>query len=77
MKLYEAFEVVPGDVVAFIGAGGKTSTLIGLGYELAEDGWRVLATTTTRIAEEQLQLMPCVMRYDSDPQVISEALNGP
>ena len=26
---------------AFIGAGGKTSLMVGLGYELAEAGWRV------------------------------------
>jgi hypothetical protein len=36
MKLRQAFEIVPGDVVAFVGAGGKTSTLVTLGYELAE-----------------------------------------
>jgi molybdenum cofactor cytidylyltransferase len=74
MKLHQAFNVVRGDVVAFTGAGGKTSALIGLGYELQEAGWRVLATTTTCIAEEQLPLMPHYMRYDAGMNAISLAL---
>ncbi len=75
MKLHEAFEITRGDVVAFIGAGGKTSTLVRLGYELADLKWRVLATTTTRIAEEQLKLFPYAMPIDAGNAAISEALN--
>lgn len=75
MKLHEAFSVVRGDVVAFTGAGGKTSALIGLGYELFDQQWRVLATTTDAIEEEQLQLMPHAMRYSDNPSEISEALS--
>ena len=75
MKLRQAFEIVRGDVAAFIGAGGKTSLLVGLGYELAESGWRVLATTTTALAVEQLDLFPCAMPAYADAQAISGALN--
>ncbi len=75
MKLKQAFDVARGDVVAFVGAGGKTSALIGLGYELSESGWRVLATTTTTLSEEQLNLFPYAMRYDAGAQAISQALN--
>ncbi len=75
MKLHEAFEVNRGDVVAFIGAGGKTSAMIGLGYELLDKDWRVLATTTRAIDEEQLQLMPYAMPYTTDPTIISSALS--
>ena len=75
MKLKRAFEVVPGDVVAFIGAGGKTSLMVGLGYELAEAGWRVLATTTASLSQDQLSLFPCAMPCTADPQWISRALN--
>lgn len=75
MKLARAFEVSKGDVVSFIGAGGKTSALVGLGYELLEAGWRVLATTTTRIGEDQLDLMPHAMRYDASARALSQALN--
>ena len=75
MKFRHAFDVVRGDVVAFVGAGGKTSALVGLGYELAEAGWRVLATTTTALADEQLALFPRAMPYDSEAQAISRALS--
>ncbi len=74
MKLSDAFNVAKGDVIAFVGAGGKTSTLIALGYELAEAGWRVLATTTTRIGQDQLALMPSHVPPDSGA-AISAALS--
>ncbi len=76
MKLYQALDVSRGDVVAFIGAGGKTSALVRLGYELAEAGWRVLATTTTRIAEDQLSFFPQVMPCTANASAISTALTA-
>lgn len=75
MKLHQAFEVVRGDVVAFIGAGGKTSALVGLGYELLDLNWRVLATTTATIQVEQLHLIPYAMPYNAVPEQISAALS--
>lgn len=74
MKLHQAFGVQRGDVVAFVGAGGKTSTMVALAHELAELGWRVLATTTTRIGEDQLGLFPRVVNEDDAPESISVAL---
>lgn len=75
MRFERAFDVAPGDVVAFIGAGGKTSLMVSLGYELAEAGWRVLATTTTRLSTDQLDLFPCTMAAGAAPQAISAALS--
>ena len=75
MKLKCAFELSRGEVVAFIGAGGKTSLLVSMGYELAEAGWRVLATATTNLTEEQLAFFPCALRADADAAAISQALN--
>ena len=75
MKFKQAFDLVPGDVVAFVGAGGKTSLMLGLGYELAEAGWRVLATTTTKLAQEQLALFPCALPANTDAREISQALS--
>ena len=49
MRLREALRIQRGDMVAFVGAGGKTSALFRLADELRAEGWRVLATTTTRI----------------------------
>lgn len=76
MKLHEAFNIQRGDVVAFVGAGGKTSALIALGHEFADMGWRVLATTTTKIGRDQLDLMPGVLPVDVPTDVISDTLNG-
>ena len=75
MKLRQAFSLVRGDVVAFTGAGGKTSLLVGLGYELAEAGWRVLATTATAHPENQLDFFPCAMPVTAPAPAISAALS--
>ncbi len=75
MQLQQALGVLPGDVVAFIGAGGKTSLLVGLGYELAEAGWRVLATTTARLSTDQLSLFPRAMPSRADAKSLSQALS--
>lgn len=75
MKLRQAFGVVPGDVISFVGAGGKTSTLIALGHELVEQGWRVLATTTTRIGADQLGLMPGAVQAVQGRGAVAAALD--
>ncbi len=74
MKLQKAFEIVPGDLVALIGAGGKTATLIALGHELAQAGLRVLATTTSQIAVDELDLMPYSATLDDGMAQLSLAL---
>lgn len=61
MKLRDALGIRRGDTVAFVGAGGKTSALFRLGRELLEEGWRVLATTTTRMAAAELELAPATL----------------
>jgi probable selenium-dependent hydroxylase accessory protein YqeC len=53
MKLAPALAVRSGDVIAFIGAGGKTSAMARLARELVADGARVLVTTTTRMAADE------------------------
>jgi molybdenum cofactor cytidylyltransferase len=74
MKLRQAFNITRGDVVSLIGAGGKTSTLVSLAHELADEGWRVLATTTMRADEELLALAPSTLRIGASPGAISDAL---
>ncbi len=58
MKLIEAFNIQRGDTAALVGAGGKTSTMAALAHELAARSFRVIATTTTRIAHDELPLFP-------------------
>lgn len=49
MDLYDAFALKKGDVVALVGAGGKTSTMFTLGKDAVKRGLRTVITTTTRI----------------------------
>lgn len=76
MKLHRAFGVARGDMLSLVGAGGKTSTLIALAHELADEGWRVLATTTSRMMPHQIRLMPHVLACDSSAQVFTQALEN-
>src|SRR5690606_6953210 len=75
MKLHQAFDIARGEVVSFIGAGGKSSALFNLGYELAEMGWRVTATTTTHIDLDQLELMPYAVTPREGAGALSMALD--
>jgi molybdenum cofactor cytidylyltransferase len=77
MRLREALRVQRGDVVAFVGAGGKTSALFRLADELRADGWRVLATTTTRVARHEAYRAPFAARLTDDvtPKDIQGWLN--
>jgi molybdenum cofactor cytidylyltransferase len=49
--LSEKLALYPGEVVSFVGAGGKTSTALRLMDELSRAGQRVVFTTTTKIME--------------------------
>ncbi len=75
MKFTDAFGIEKGAVVSLIGAGGKTSLLVGIGYELAETGWRVLAAATVPVPEEQLSLFPAALHANTEPAVISQTLS--
>ncbi len=75
MRFEQALRIQRGDVVAFIGAGGKTSALFCLGRELSGLGWRVLATTTTRIAAHELALAPLAIQGGGDPIAVKEGLD--
>lgn len=49
MHLKDALGLRNGEMVSFIGAGGKTTTLFRLAKELRADGRKVLVTTTTKM----------------------------
>lgn len=58
MQLSKAFRVRPKDVIAFVGAGGKTTAMFRLADELVAQGKRVVMTTTTRLAAAQVEAHP-------------------
>lgn len=63
MRLSEAFGIRDKEVVAFVGGGGKTTTMFRLADELVAQGKRVVTTTTTRIFASQIQLAPQHLRW--------------
>ena len=51
MRLCKALDINPGDVAAFVGAGGKTTSIWRIQAELAARGLCSILTTTTKIME--------------------------
>jgi molybdenum cofactor cytidylyltransferase len=66
----------PRELVAFVGAGGKSTLLFALGEELAAAGRRVVLTTTTKLGAGQAAGAPTLCRT-VDPTVVAGALAGP
>lgn len=62
--------------MAFTGAGGKSTLLLGLGDELASQGHRVVLTTTTKLGPDQLSGTVC---WSPRPNEVDRALetSGP
>lgn len=61
MDLVEALELRRRECVALVGAGGKTSMLLGLGGALVKKGARVVITTTTRVGREEAARAPSLV----------------
>ncbi len=55
MQLYRALGIGVGDVVAFVGAGGKSSAILRVASELKEAGTKVLAAPTTKMLIEEAE----------------------
>ena len=51
MKLKEALQIEPSEVISLVGGGGKTTLMFALAQELASGGEPVITTTTTKILE--------------------------
>lgn len=58
MRLYQALRIDDGEVVAFTGAGGKTSAMFRLADDLAEHGRTVLTTTTVKMSAGHIERAP-------------------
>jgi molybdenum cofactor cytidylyltransferase len=65
--MHRAFRIQPKEIVAFVGAGGKTTAMFRLADELAAAGRRVVTTTTTRLFAAQTALAPHRIIYQDEP----------
>lgn len=64
MNLIRAFRVRSGDVVSFVGGGGKTTAMFQMASDLVAQGQRVVTTTTTGIFAQQMALAPHHIIHD-------------
>lgn len=61
------------ELIAIVGAGGKSTLLFALGGELVAGGRRVILTTTTKMARDQVTEPAC---WSDDPAIVEAALVG-
>ncbi|NLW07293.1 MAG: molybdenum cofactor cytidylyltransferase [Clostridia bacterium] len=66
MQLHQALNLKEQEVIAFVGAGGKTSALVCLARELAAVGKRVVVAPTTKMFLSQLEQL-------ADPIIASDS----
>jgi molybdenum cofactor cytidylyltransferase len=64
MSLAKALRAERGDVVSFVGGGGKTTAMFRLAAELCAAGLRVVTTTTTHISKDQVHQAPASVAID-------------
>ncbi len=67
MKLHEALGISSGDVVAFVGAGGKSGAILAVSDGLVRAGMKVLVAPTTKmLLGEADRVGPLVTSEDAD-----------
>jgi probable selenium-dependent hydroxylase accessory protein YqeC len=79
LKLHLALGITSGEVVAFAGAGGKSSAILTIADELSEAGMTVVAVPTTKmLVSEAERIGPIVTSEDAEElrAKASEALSG-
>ncbi len=77
MNLSKALRLTGGDVVAFVGGGGKSTAMFQLAAELAhqpQQKLRVLTTTSTRIFAAQIKQSPVHVAFNPETQTIADLL---
>src|SRR5918997_1146477 len=79
LKLHLALGISSGDVVAFVGAGGKSSAILAIADELLEAGLTVLAVPTTKLFVSEAERIGQLVTAE-DAEVLrakaEEALSG-
>lgn len=65
MSLTSSLEISEGDVVALVGAGGKTSLMYAIAHELMMYGKKTVVTTTTKIWPPSKSESSCIVLEES------------
>jgi molybdenum cofactor cytidylyltransferase len=72
--LSKLFNLGERELVAFIGAGGKTTLLLRLGAELVDAGGRIVLTTTTKLGSDEVTGTVC---RSADPSEVDACFTSP
>lgn len=67
-------DIVKGDIVAFVGAGGKSSAILQAADELAEAGVKVLVAPTTKMFVSEAKRVGPVLTSEDRDELRSEAV---
>jgi probable selenium-dependent hydroxylase accessory protein YqeC len=70
MKLKEALDIRPGEVISLVGGGGKTTLMFALARELASGGDCVITTTTTKILEPSPSETPLLLLETDEEELV-------
>jgi probable selenium-dependent hydroxylase accessory protein YqeC len=73
VKLYLALGIVPKDVVAFVGAGGKSSAIQVVADELAEAGMTFLTAPTTKMLVSETKKLGTLITSENPGELRSKA----
>ena len=79
MELYRALGIVSGDVVAFVGAGGKSGAILQAASELKEAGVPVLVAPTTKMFVSEAESVGPILTSENGDGLrveVAEALAG-
>jgi probable selenium-dependent hydroxylase accessory protein YqeC len=79
MKLHQALGISSGDVVAFVGAGGKSSAIMMVAGEILEAGMTVLAAPTTKMLVKEAERIGSLVTSEDGGELrarAEEALSG-
>jgi len=76
MKLKEALDIKPGEVISLVGGGGKTTLMFALAWELAPTGKSVITTATTKILEPSSAETPLLLLEANEEKIIRALLQN-
>ena len=73
MKLYLALGIAPGDIVAFVGAGGKSSAIQAVADELAEAKMTFLTAPTTKMLVSETEKLGSLVTSEDAGELRTKA----
>src|SRR5918993_3123215 len=73
LRLYLALGIASGDVVAFVGAGGKSSAILSIAGELAEAGMTFITAPTTKMLVSEAEKLGTLVTSEDTGQLRTKA----